>query len=141
MTTERRVLIFAVLIALLITVALACGSSSTTQTSNSPSRSGDLTIPTGKLNQYLSNYPSNQNMYVQKKDGTTDNRPNDLEELCKDWLYYRKKIIDAESAGKSDKAADYRAQFQQVNAWLDDYHESDVAAMFEILKRQGYSPP
>jgi len=141
MTTERRGLIFAVQIALLITVAIACVSCSTNEASNSPSRSGDLTISTGKLNQYLSNYPSNQNVYVQKKDGTIDSRPNDLEELCKDWQYYRNKIIEAESAGDSDKAADYRAHFQQVNAWLDDYHESDVSAMFDILERQGYSPP
>jgi hypothetical protein len=134
MNTKEGFLVLALIITLLIIITIACGGSSTT-------KSGDVTIPAGKLNQYLSNYPSNKNVYVEKKDGTTDNRPDDLEELCKDWLYYGQKIIEAESAGRSDKAADYRESFQQVNVWLSDYYESDVTAMFEILERQGYSPP
>jgi hypothetical protein len=134
MNTKKGFLVLALIITLLIIITIACGDSSTT-------KSGDVTIPAGKLNQYLSNYPSNKNVYVEKKDGTTDNRPDDLEELCKDWLYYGQKIIEAESAGRSDKAADYRESFQQVNVWLSDYYESDVTAMFEILERQGYSPP
>lgn len=80
-------------------------------------------------------------VYVQKSDGSTDARANDLEELCKDWLYYRKKIMEAESAGKTEKAAKYRESFQQVNAWLDEYNESDITATFERLEAQGYSPP
>jgi len=134
MNTKKGFLVLALIITLLIIITIACGGSSTT-------KSGDVTIPAGKLNQYLSNYPSNKNVYVEKKDGTTDNRPDDLEELCKDWLYYGQKIIEAESAGRSDKAADYRESFQQVNVWLSDYYESDVTAMFEILERQGYNPP
>jgi len=99
-----------------------------------------ITVPSGKLSE-LSEYPTNKEVFVQKKDGTIDPRPGDLEELCKDWLYYRKKILEYEAAGKTQQAAEARTSFQSVNAWLDEYDESDVSTMFDILERRGYRPP
>ena len=127
---------------LLFATMLACGSSSSGQSSGvSSNERAEVIIPAGELYKYEDNYPTGQDVFVRKKDGTIDPRPNDLEELCKDWLYYRKKIIEAESAGQTDKADEYRATFRQVNAWLDEYNEDDVGTMFTILEEQGYSPP
>lgn len=89
----------------------------------------------------IDNASTNEDTVVQKKDGSIDARDNDLEELCKDWLYYRKKIMEAESAGQTKKAERHRESFQQVNAWLDEYNQSDVSAMFDRLDAEGYSPP
>ena len=138
---KRTLAIFLVAASLFIAI-MACGGSNESKPSGgAPQDDGEIIIPAGKLHEYADNYPTNQDVFVRKLDETTDTRPNDLEELCKDWLYYRKKIMDAENAGQTDKAADYRAQFQKVNAWLDEYNQSDVSAMFEILETQGYSPP
>ena len=41
---------------------------------------------------------------IPKKDGTYETvRHNDLEELCKDWYFYRKKILEAHQVGDSAK--------------------------------------
>ncbi len=103
--------------------------------SSSSQNKGDITIPAGKLRDYVNSYSSYNNVYVKKANGTTDSRANDLEELCKDWLYYRRKITEAESAGDSDRANDYRNSFNSINNWLNDYKESDVTAMFDILDK------
>ncbi len=114
---------------------------------NDPGQNGslqnitDLIIPAGKLHEYADSYPWNQDVFVRKNDGTIDSRPNDLEELCKDWLFYRYKILEAEGAGQSEQAEDYRATFQDVNSWLADYAESDWGTMFTILENDGYSWP
>lgn len=72
-----------------------------------------IIVPSGGLSE-LSEYPTNKEVFVRKKDGTIDPRPNDLEELGKDWLYYRKKILEYEAAGKTQKAAESRASFQSI---------------------------
>jgi hypothetical protein len=123
-------------------------STSRTSTASTASESGKkdtatekrIIVPAGKLSD-LSPYPTKKDVFVRKRDGTIDERPNDLEELCKDWLYYRKKIIEHEVAGKTEKAAEARARFQAVNFWLDEYDESDVGTMFTILEEMGYEPP
>ena len=66
---------------------------------------------------------------------------DELEDLCKDWLYYRKKILEHEAAGNTEKADKARQRFQQVNAWLAEYDDADVNAMFDKLEREGYEPP
>lgn len=71
---------------------------------------------------------------IPKKDGTYDDRENDLEELCKDWFFYRNKILEYSRAGKTEKAADARESFNQVNAWLSQYKEDDVTAMMSKVE-------
>lgn len=139
---DKRILTLILAATFLTLSILACGSSDTSESPGSSTQNNsDIIIPAGNLHEYADNFPENQDVFVRKQDGTTDTRPNDLEELCKDWLYYRDNIMEAEGAGQSDKAAEYRTQFQNVNAWLDEYNQSDVTIMFEILEKQGYSPP
>jgi hypothetical protein len=66
---------------------------------------------------------------------------DELEDLCKDWLYYRKKILEHEAAGDTEKADEARQRAQQVSAWLAEYDDDDVDAMFDKLEREGYEPP
>jgi hypothetical protein len=100
-----------------------------------------VVIPTGNLYEYADSYPWENDVYVVKLNGTTDPRPNDLEDLCKDWLFYRYKTLEAEAQGKTEKAAEYRATFLQVNRWLDEYAESDWGTMFTILEDHGFGYP
>jgi hypothetical protein len=62
-----------------------------------------------------------------KKDGTLDARVDDLQELCKDWKFSRRQILLAHAEGDDKNVAYYRAMFQRVNRWLDEYREEDVA--------------
>lgn len=71
---------------------------------------------------------------IAKKDGTLDARECDLEELCKDWLFYRRKIVEYSNDGKEEKAADARRWFKRVNVSLTEYDEKDVNA---CLTRHG----
>jgi hypothetical protein len=68
--------------------------------------------------------PSN----VRKKDGTFDQRENDLNILCEDWRWWRGRIIKASAAGDEAEATKARQHFQQTNRWLDAYPNEDVAA-------------
>lgn len=69
-----------------------------------------------------------QSCNVPKKDGTYETeRCDDLDELAKDWLFYRKEIIIAARKGDKAKADKRRASFQQINAWLSQYNDSDVS--------------
>ena len=65
---------------------------------------------------------------VPMKDGSYETtRCNDLEELSKDYIFYRKKILQANQEGNTKKVNEYRAKFQQINAWLSRYNDSDVS--------------
>ena len=91
-----------------------------------------LVIQTGKLSEHLKEL-AGKDVYIYRKDGTIDGRPNDLEELCKDYAYYRKKILEYARAGDESKAVESRQHFEQVNALIGKYHESDSQAMFSYL--------
>lgn len=65
---------------------------------------------------------------------------SDIEELCKDWLYYEKKIIQYTVAGETEKAERARARFRQMNSMLNEYPESSVNAAFLRLEENGYKP-
>jgi hypothetical protein len=65
---------------------------------------------------------------VRKKDGTVDERENDLQILCEDWRFYRDRIIKATAASDETEATEARQHFQQTNRWLDAYPNDDVAA-------------
>lgn len=64
---------------------------------------------------------------VPKKDGTFDQRENDLAILCEDWRFYRDQIIKLNAAGDEAGVAKARQRFQQTNRWLDAYRDDDVA--------------
>lgn len=79
---------------------------------------------------------------IPKKDGTFEReRSNDLEELCKDYLFYRKKILKANAAGDMEGVAKARSSFNQINKWLNEYNEQNVSNMFTKLEQSGYNPP
>ena len=42
---------------------------------------------------------------ITKKDGTLDARECDLEELCKDWVFYKRKVVEYSREGNEAKAA------------------------------------
>jgi hypothetical protein len=93
-----------------------------------------ITIPAGQLSNFVNEYDDYEEVHIYKEDGTLDQRANDLEELCLDYNYYRRKIIEYENSGESEKATEARATFQQVNAWIDEYNRNDFETMyFEIL--------
>lgn len=63
---------------------------------------------------------------IAKKDGTYDERPNDLDELCKDWVFYKARAYKYGREGDQEAAQDARNHFQQTNVWLEQYKEEDV---------------
>jgi len=65
---------------------------------------------------------------IAKRDGTIDPRHNDLDELCKDWVYYRTKILKYTREGDLQAAAKARAAFADINRWLNQYRDEDVSS-------------
>jgi len=95
-----------------------------------------LIVPAGQLAQYTDSYSSYDEVFVTKKDGSLDDRPNDLEELCLDWLYYQNKILEYTQAGQTKQADDARTSWNEINNWLNEYNESDVETMFSIIQEK-----
>lgn len=65
---------------------------------------------------------------IAKKDGTIDDRENDLDELCKDWVFFRAQILKNNDKGDDEAAEKSRRSFGQTNIWLSDYSEADVSS-------------
>lgn len=65
-----------------------------------------------------------------------DARECDLEELCKDGVFYRRKAMEYSNDGSEakTKTADAQRWFQRINASLSEYLQEDVQA---CLKRHG----
>lgn len=95
-----------------------------------------LIVPAGQLAQYSDTYSNYKEVFVTKINGSLDERPNDLEELCLDWLYYQNKIIEYTQAQNNDKANDARTAWNEINAWLNEYNENDVSTMFTIIENR-----
>lgn len=93
-----------------------------------------LIVPAGQLAQYVDNYSTYDEVFVTKNDGNLDDRPNDLEELCLDWLYYRDKILEYEQAGQTENANEARTAWNEINVWLNEYNPRDVEVMFSIVQ-------
>lgn len=89
----------------------------------------------------LSSLPAGKDLNIAKKNGTFDERNNDLMELCKDWLYYRNKIMKAARSGDQAATTKARTTFNEINASLSEYHEQDVQHMFALLEKSGYKAP
>ncbi len=60
----------------------------------------------------------------------------DIEALCKDWLYYRKKVIQYTVAGETANAERARARFRQLNSMLNEVPQSSVNAAFLRLEEE-----
>lgn len=73
---------------------------------------------------------------IPKKDGSFDKRKNDLEELCRDYIHFRSKILYHHNMGEKEKADKARAMFQQVNKWLSAYKEEDVTEMIASIEKE-----
>ncbi|MCG2708955.1 MAG: hypothetical protein L6246_01345 [Thermodesulfovibrionales bacterium] len=108
----------------------------------SMSEAGDkVYLKKGELEKYNS-LPSGKELYVMKKNGSYDDRANDLEELCKDYLYYRNKILKYAKAGDNQGAAKARSSFNQVNSTMSlEYTEKDIQQMFTLIEKSGYKVP
>lgn len=64
-----------------------------------------------------------------KRDGTYDERENDLDELCQDYVYYKAKAYKYGREGNAVEANEAQVAFQKVNIWLSAYNESDVTTV------------
>ena len=99
-----------------------------------------MQIATGQFSS-LPNYPKGAVISVQKRDGSFERAPNDLETLCKNYVVYRSKISRAENTGDTQEAARFRQKIREVESALDEYNESDVNTMLAVLDRDGYHAP
>ncbi len=70
--------------------------------------------------------------HVAKKNGTYDNRENDLWELAQDWVFYRNRIISCNQKNDKKCVAKSQNQFQQINNWLNQYPEEHVKKALEL---------
>ena len=144
---KKNRLTFYLVSTLVLVLLCCCGSSllnlgsvpttnrSTTRPTSTPIAEKVLYVPTGQLSKYAGEYSKYKEVFVYKKDGTLAERPNDLEELCLDYVFYRRKILEYDAASEIKKADEARTAFQQVNIWLDEYDWDDFETMyFEILK-------
>ena len=86
---------------------------------------GNFIKPSGQT-QNSSKTPEPQKQQLAKKDGTFDKRANDLDELCKDFVYYKAKAYKYGREGQQEKAQEARNSLEKTNIWLSQYNESDV---------------
>jgi hypothetical protein len=91
-----------------------------------------LEVPSGELRKHP-DFLSYDQVNVQKLDGTLDSRESDLLELGKDYLYYRKTILQKHYAGDTVGEAKARGAFEQTNQWLNAYSEDDVSFLIATL--------
>lgn len=92
-----------------------------------------IIVPSGKL-QALYSKVKGKKFSVRKVNGTIDDRQDDLQELAKDWIFYRNRILKYHHDADYKKAAKARRKFQQVNAWMDAYDPNDVSFMTSIFE-------
>lgn len=79
-----------------------------------------LVVPSGKLSEYKLQISKDIVINVYKKNGTLDQRQDDLKELCLDYFFYRDRG-DAEG-------------FADINTWLNAYNENDVSVMCSVVE-------
>ena len=147
---RNRVVVFFAFLGFLVLVfacflSVANNQTSTQNTINSqsatqqPTEVKSLVVKAGTLSQYESQIQKDTVVNVYKKNGTLDEREDDLKQLCLDWLFYRAKIMEYASSGNSAKADEARASFSQINQWLDAYNEDDVQTMNSIIEKNKWS--
>ena len=103
---------------------------------STPSAKEKIIVEPGRLYDViedLGGYPADKEIVVRKLDGTIDERPNDLEELARSWLFCQKMMFQAATQGDFKKRDKYIAEQQQINRWLDEYHEDDWSTMLSLF--------
>jgi hypothetical protein len=73
--------------------------------------------------------------HVPKKDGTYDNRANDLWELAQDWVHYRGQILRCNQRGDTDGLRKAQQWFQKTNNWLNAYPQNHVSKALELAEK------
>lgn len=63
-----------------------------------------------------------------KKNGTMDARACDLAELCKDWVFYKRRVAEFNAKGDAKGLAGAQESFAAVNKDLSEYSDSNVSA-------------
>ena len=94
---------------------------------------GQIIVPSGKLEAFYSKVHG-KNFSVIKMDGTIDERQDDLQELAKDWIFYRDRIMKYSSEANYEKVQKARMNFQKINVWLEAYDSNDVSFMISVSK-------
>ena len=144
-------------VAALVIATLACGSDSTGQkvveSGTIPTSAPSIAIPTstpeptevpplvinaGELSAHKDEITRDRVVNVYKKDGTLDQREDDLKELCLDWFYYRQKIFDYQAQGEQDKVVDAQSAFNDINLWLTTYDDDDAQTMLILIQEKGW---
>ncbi len=129
------------LLVVLVLAVLACGGSGSSSQATSPPRES-IRIKSGELRHTIQNYSGTITrstvFNVQKLDGAYDNRENDLRELCLDYNYYHKEVIEQTAKGNTAKADKARTRLNQINTWLNAYDEDDIQAMHTLIKNKGW---
>lgn len=69
---------------------------------------------------------------ITKKDGTVDQRANDLDEICQDWVRAKAKSYKYGREGNQEAAAAARKDLADTTRWLSDYRDEDVARVCAI---------
>lgn len=95
-------------------------------------KDGAFYIPAGQLNTYLGDF-GDIDFYLARKDGTIAQWPNDIEKLSRDFILYRRLIVDFSKKGDKPSVAQTQGQFDATSQWLSDYHRHDVQAMLTYL--------
>jgi len=72
--------------------------------------------------------------HVVKKDGTYDDRKNDLWELAQDWVFYRNQILVCNGKGDLKGVEEARRNFQKINVWLEAYSEKDSSQALSLAE-------
>ena len=72
--------------------------------------------------------------HVAKKDGTYDDRKQDLWELAQDWVHFRNKILRCNAKGDQKCVEKARSWFNKTNAWLNAYSSDDVSKALSLAE-------
>jgi hypothetical protein len=103
---------------------------------SSPTSSGGTTAPAQNIASAKQISPVPKKSGITKKDGTVDERENDLDELCKDWVFYKARAYKFGREGDQKAAADAQKSFAETNRWLSDYRDEDVTRVCAIYDTQ-----
>lgn len=93
-----------------------------------------IEIQAGRLGAEIGAIPRRATINVRKLDGTLADRPGDLEELARDWLFWRGRILKQAAQGKESQAADSRQKFGTTKQRLTEYDPGDVSTMIEAVE-------
>jgi hypothetical protein len=97
-------------------------------------KEGKFYIPAGMLGNYINDLGGKE-FYLNRKNGTSAAWPNDIENLCRDYVLYKKQIEEYSQNGEKNHLTQLQGEFEGTNQWLNQYHDDDVQAMFVYLNQ------